>query len=527
MIGRGIRRVDTQIGPGSSLVPIKFVEADSTTKGREVNPMKVSKGACLTSVAGLVATAGMAVGQCNPLPPVGPDVIVGDMHGSVQNYTPQTTGFDADHDSLSFGTTSCNIGNARLMWFNDGDVGTHGPDIANKHPVIGQTLYRFSRVDGASRFEMLGTSWLKHGFLALAQSACCPCQNPGDGNYLGIGCSDPYSASRNGGQSGAGPRYQVNANNGEYIYPLSGLTASSGQTGRRLRVKLNDLVTTTGGPAATTRYFGETQYVTPDDATARRGNNNASIKEVSVSGPTNNRTFNYVNISNNPYNNTNRMKSAIRVWRELDPEVTETEIQLPNEGFFILSSRATRLPNGNFRYEYSLYNMNSDRSARSLTLPMLDSIQAENMEFRDFDYHSGDGLGNVNWDGTDWVSKKENGAISWATDTYQAKPNANAIRWSSTYSFRFDTVMAPSFVDTFANVGIFKPPMPGEPASVNALAVAPGEPGSIVELLGFLNVWTSNLGSAANNTDARRADLDENNAVDLLDLLAYLSAWQS
>lgn len=488
--------------------------------------MKNAKGLVVATVAGITASAGMAFGQCNPLPPVGPDVIVGDMHGSVQNYTPQTTGFDAGYDALSFGTTSCNIGNARLMWFNDGDIATYGPDIANKHPVISQQLYRFSRVDGASRFEMVGLSWLKHGFLALAQSACCPCQPPGDGNWLGVGCSDPYSASRNGGQSGAGPRYQVNANTGEYPYPLPALAPYSGQTARRLRVKLTDLVNTTGGPSAQVRYFGETQYVTPDDAMARRGNNNASIREVSVSGSATDKTFNYTSIAGNPYNTTNRMKSAIRVWKELDPRVVETDVQLPNEGLFVLSSRATRLANGKFRYEYSLYNMNSDRSARALMIPMLDSIVAENVQFNGVQYHSGDGMGNVNWDGTPWSTKKENHALSWATDTYQAKANANAIRWGTTYSFRFDTTAAPSFQESFANIGLFKPPMPGEPSSVNAAAVVPGEPNSLTELLGYLNFWTSSLGLPASTPDARRADIDENNTVDLLDLLTFLSAWQ-
>lgn len=488
--------------------------------------MKNSRGMVVVGVAGLLASAGMSFGQCNPLPPVGPDVIVGDMHGSVQNYTPSSTGFDAGHDALSFGTTSCNIGNTTLMWFNDGDVASFGPDIANKHPVIGQTLYRFSRVDGASRFEMLGTSWLKHGFLALAQNTCCPCQSPGSGNYLGVGCSDPYSASRNGGQTSAGPRYQVNANTGEYPYPLSGLAPYSGQTARRLRVKLTDLQNTSGGPNATVRYFGETQYVTPDDSMARRGNNNASIREVSVSGGATNKDFNYVSIGGNPYNAINRMKSAIRVWREIDPEVLETDIQLPNEGLFVLSSRATRLPSGEYRYEYSLYNMNSDRSARSLAIPTLDSVQADGFEFRDVDYHSGDGLGNQNWDGSDWVNKKENGAVTWGTDAYQSKPNANAIRWGSTYTFRFDSPTAPSFLPSYASVGLFKPPMPGEPAAVSARAMAPMNKGDLAELIGFLELWGPAVGLPANTFDNRRVDLDESNAIDLADLVLFLESWQ-
>ncbi|MCA9323189.1 MAG: hypothetical protein KDB53_20785, partial [Planctomycetes bacterium] len=75
---------------------------------------------------------------------VGPDVIVGDLH-EVGNYAHVGT-----IDAFSVGTTSCNVGNQNLNWFQ----GT------NQKPVIGQTAYRIMN----GRIEMIGQSWLKHGF---------------------------------------------------------------------------------------------------------------------------------------------------------------------------------------------------------------------------------------------------------------------------------------------------------------------------------------------------------------------------
>jgi len=127
-----------------------------------------------------------------------PDVIVGDIHDLAEN------GTQNGQSAYSFGTTSCNIGNANLSWV------ASTPD----HPVIGSNLYRLK--DG--RFEMLGMSWLKHGFTALTGSVCNTCTGSG-GNHLSPGCSDPYSAWLNGFQSDLAARSEVNAYTGFFPYP--------------------------------------------------------------------------------------------------------------------------------------------------------------------------------------------------------------------------------------------------------------------------------------------------------------------
>ncbi|MEO0662265.1 MAG: hypothetical protein AAFZ87_12060, partial [Planctomycetota bacterium] len=144
--------------------------------------------------------------QCSPQSS-GADVIVGSVNG-ITNY-----GAIGGVAGYALGTTSCNVGDAELLWFANN----------TNHPVIGQNIYRLEN----GRFEQIGMSWLKHGFTALQQGLCCSCISSGTGSRLGVGCSDPYSSGLNGSQGGLGPRWQVNAFTGAFSYPY----AQPGQSG--------------------------------------------------------------------------------------------------------------------------------------------------------------------------------------------------------------------------------------------------------------------------------------------------------
>ncbi|MHC4809720.1 MAG: hypothetical protein ACYTEV_05075, partial [Planctomycetota bacterium] len=136
-----------------------------------------------------------------------------------------------DMRAYSIGTTSCNEGDAPLAWFAN----------TNQHPVIGQNMFRLAPgQNGHLRFEQLGQGWLKHGFCALSQNECGNCQAT-NCNTLGIGCSDPYTASRNGTQGSAGPKWQVNATTGFFPYPPADPTYS-GSIARRLQAPLSEVL---------------------------------------------------------------------------------------------------------------------------------------------------------------------------------------------------------------------------------------------------------------------------------------------
>ena len=176
-------------------------------------------GAIILAVAFSLAHSGTASGQA--------DVIVGDLYSPL-SWGPVLVGNPpVSYNAYAMGTVSCNIGTVPLNWI----AGT------NQHPVIGQSLYRLQN----GRFEQIGISWLKHGFTALAQNLCATCNNPGTGTLLGVGCSDPYSASLNGSQSGLGSRSEVNAATGVFTYPQVLAPAVLDSTSARLRVLTADV----------------------------------------------------------------------------------------------------------------------------------------------------------------------------------------------------------------------------------------------------------------------------------------------
>ena len=377
---------------------------------------------------------------------IGPDVIVGDMM-DVSNY-PSSGGIEA----FAFGTYSCNIGSQDLLWISND----------NQHPVIGQGMFRLK--DG--RFEQVGQSWLKHGFLALDDNICgCGCTGPG-GSVLDVGCADPYCCGLNGQQGNLGPKYQVNPFTGVFPYPPAN-PGFGGSVARRLQVKISDLDPAQDGGGL---YFVEGQYLTRDDSLWGNQHNNASHRPITISGAGSNWTSSLSSF-------TRRESPAIRAWQDNDAVVTETDVGVPGEihvagqqaqtGLIIVSSKATDLGTGFWHYEYAVQNVNSERSVGSFSVPLNLASTVQNVGFHDVDYHSGEPF-----DGTDWTPTVTSTSVSWATTPFGVNANANAIRWGTLYNFRFDADKPP--VTTSATLGLFKPGTAGAPGSVAALIQGPG-----------------------------------------------------
>ena len=380
---------------------------------------------------------------------IGPDVITGDIT-SISNAT-AAGGLDA----FTLGTTSCNIGTMLVSW--------QGPNPL--HPVIAETAYKYKVVDGAGRFEQVGIGWLKHGFAADTGSLCCPCQNPGNNQFLGIGCSDPYSAGQAAAQSTLTPRWQVNPHTGVFPYPGSN-PAWSGTTARRTEIALSELEPSGG----TTRYYAECTYITQDDAQAGNGNNNASYKELSVTGGPTNYTF----ATTGP---VTIMQPAIHQWPVLEPGVKLSSVQVAGDGLVYVGSHATSLGAGVYHYEFAVHNMNADRAIGSFSVPIPAGANVTNVGFHDVTYRNGDGDANVSQSSTDWPATIAGGSITWACETQAQNANANAIRWQGTYNFRFDADVAPQ--TGLVTFGLWKP---GTPASESVAADVPafGSPTSAV-----------------------------------------------
>ncbi len=433
-------------------------------------------------------------------PVEGPDVLVGRL------YDLRYWGRSNEISAFSFGTESCNAGDTNLNWIQN----------TNEHPVIAQHMYRL--IDG--RFEMIGQSWLKHGFFALSLSLCqdqfgYSCQSS-PSNVLGVGCSDPYSGDLNGSYTWLGPKHEVNASTGYFPYPY-GSYPNNEPIGKRLQVHDDYLKPSLNQGAL---YFIEGHYIAADDAAAGNDLNNASYRRVNVTEPQTN-VFNLHFVANH---DTRRELPAIYAWQEFDPTVEINTVDVIDDGRFLLGFKVTDNGDGTWNYEYALHNFNSDRSAGSFSVEVADSVNVTDVGFHNVQWHSG-----APYDESDWNVTHENGVLTWSTESYDNNPNANALRWGTLYNFRF-VADAPPFFDD-ATIGLFKPGTgPDAPASVAIAGVSPETPPVVGDLNGDGVVDVSDLLillAAWGECPERScpADLNGDGSVDVSDLLILLGNW--
>jgi len=393
----------------------------------------VTKASGTKAFRSLAAFALIVLGLPRCAGAAGPDVILSDIP-LVVDYTRSNT-----ITAISMTTVSCNVGDASLNWF---------AQPSNAHPVIAQNMYRLK--DG--RMEQIGQAWVKHGFAALNERACfadCPFNQPFV--RLSVHCSDPYVESLNRGPD-LGARSEINPVTGYF----DGVTANQheGHLHTGISHSLQVLHADLGNADA--RYFVEGHYVTADDALAGNGNNNASHREVRVTGTLNNWTL-------TPLGATVREQPAIRAW----PDATFVELDSwPEDGRIIVAYKVTESGGGEFRYDYAIYNMNSDRGVRSFSVPARFTKQL-------FGFHAvrshDEAFTNIVWP----VTQEPNGHVTWATSPYTPTDNSNPIRWGTLYNFWIDTTEPP--VPAVAALERYKPGAGPDLIWARVLAPAAGD----------------------------------------------------
>ncbi len=432
---------------------------------------------------GDAAPTGESSGDCQwqDPPSEGPDVIPGDLQ-STRWWATNTT-----ETAYSFGTTSCNIGDVTLNWAGSPN---------HNHPVISQNMFRLDTEK--SRFMQIGQAWLKHSFCALQQGICGSC-NGGGGcqSVLHPCCSDPYTASRNGSQGGLGPKWQVNAHTGDFVLPWGAGEGTSGEYRRRIRVLNSEL------DAPNSLYFLEGMYVAKDDSAVGNQNNNASYRRVTVGPSGQNYPLSFPG-------STQRMKQGIRAWDDftttaqiVDVQVDEDGLRDGNnryeDGLMLVGFDVIDRKDGTYAYEYAVQNMNSHRSARSFEIEVPAGVTVTEMGFHDVDYHSGDGPGNADFDGTDWVSARNAGSVQWEIDPSADGESANALRWGTLYNFWFVADSAPE--PGTATIGLYR----DDPANPDFNAVT-----TVVDVPSPAGCF---------------GDIDGSGTVDFNDILMILGAW--
>ena len=433
----------------------------------------------------------LTISYLDPPPPgSGPDVTFQNVNG-IAHYT-AVGGVVA----YALGTDTCNIGAQDLLWTSGGT------------PGIGFNMYRVH--DG--RIMQLGQSWAKIACCAAAHNGGCGSCNNNGGSVLGAGCRDVYGASYNGGHSGLRPRSKINAWTGQFSGTIDGPT---GSIDRRLQVQVADLSPTTY-PGA--QYFVEGVYVADDEAPEQKMNN-ASYSRVTVSGT--NLAVSGATQSTIP---------AIYAWRDHglgantpDPSVIIQDVDVPDEGRFVVGHKVSDNGDGTWRYEYAVFNLNSDRSGGSFSVPVGEGVTVSNVGFHDVPYHSGEP-----YDNTDWAAAVGSGSVSWTSpQSFEQNANSNALRWGTMYNFWFDADAAPA--EAQATLGLFRP---GTPDAVTLSVGAPAGGGSCPadwdgdgavnsgDISAFLTSWIDSV-----QAGDLVGDFDASGQTNSGDISAFLTAW--
>jgi hypothetical protein len=415
---------------------------------------------------------------------------------AVTNYTPSPAGLDA----ASFGSLQTNVGSIALT-----------SNISSAlHPVQAPNLYRLISSGGISRIEQIGMGWAFHSGLPLNLGGFCTCAGGGP-TSIGPGCSDPHSASSAGSAVNLGPRWQVNAATGALVQPYA---SPSGTNAGRLQFAVAD-VTPVLNPGAL--YFAEMVVVHPEDASAGNELNNASVRPVLVSLAGDNPVLSLSG-------STMPGVAAIELWKSLIPGVVEANVDVEDDGRFIVGARVVRLGGNQWDYEYAVFNLNSHRSAGSFAVPMPPGAAAVTPGFHDVSYHSGDGPAGVTIVGTDWVFTQSESTATWRTDGFATNEAANALRWGTMYNFRLRGSVSPELGQ--AVIGLFRP---GTPDEIAAAAPVPGRPScladhdgngqvEVADIFAFLGDWFAGLPAG---------DALGDGGIGVPDIFAFLAAWFS
>lgn len=342
---------------------------------------------------------------------------------------------------LSTATTSCNAGTANVTWL---------APMNENHPGIHQALYR----QLGDRFEQVGVAWIKHGFFALSNSQCTPCQNPSPGTFLGVGCSDTYGTSNNGSRLYLGPRDEWNVFDntwectGSFFdgFPVDCIRDQGGSGFGSVDHRLEAFDSDLDNPGAT--YFYEAMYLVQNDVDEH---NNIGSRECTMSW----NGFSW-QFSTPPSGGGNPLIEGPAIERYGEVR-TQAGLQ-PDDGNVILAVQTTDLGGGEWRYEYALFNWTLERRVNSFSVPACSNPT-------NFYFHDIDAL-EVN----DWAPVLEDGNLIFTFPEVFAAGHkvAGPLEWGYLFNFGFTSTQPPATRN--ATLGIYDAGAGGDLLGVSTLA---------------------------------------------------------
>ncbi len=373
--------------------------------------------------------------------------------------------FGEGRTALSMATTSCNVGSSNVEWLS--------PDLVlnEDHPGIAMQLYR----EWNGRFEHVGRSWIKHGFFALMNSQCTPCQGGTIfGTFLGVGCSDTYGTGNNADRFWLGPRAEWDPwagtweCEGSYFdgTPSDCVRDENGCCQGAVNHRLEAFDSELGTPDA--KYYYEAMYLVRDDDDLW---NNIGSRECTVETQGNSFVFDTPAVDNPLVQGP-----AVMRWGDMQ---TVAGLE-PDDGNAVLAVDVTPLGGGQWRYEYALMNWTLDRKLRSFSVPTCGD--ASDFFFKDIDLLAGN----------DWQVTVEGGMATWEFTDVVVTPGpskqAGALMYGTLYNFGFTSSVRPDVRDAVLGVHEAGPGgdlilastlVPGECLNLSADSAAPEPDGTV------------------------------------------------
>lgn len=430
----------------------------------------------------------------------GPDIAVCDVNSLSQ--FGRTGDVGGGTVGLAFATTHFNAGNAGIAWSSL---------PATSHPLLTQNMYRLATLNGSTRFEQIGQSWVFNSYCPLQNGNCAACI-PDDpcGPTLGPGCSTPHSAASHAGQTNLSSRGFVHPFTGIYPPTLNNHSGHVHSDGIAHRLQVDDADLVTPGAA----FFVESQAIAVSDASAGNQFNNVGYRRALVSGPNGSGVFGF-SFSGGTVQET----PAIYAWSTA--AFVSVDPTPGTDGRIVVAYEVTPLGGDLHHYEYAVYNMNNDAGVGAFEV----NASPCHVGFHAVKNHAPQPNA-PDYSNDPWDITLDGSSVRWATQPFADNPDANAIRWGTMYNFRFDARGLPVAGD--ATLTLFKTGqtvpvgvlVPGAPAALRAdfdddCAVTESDAPFFVDVL---------LTPDADPARADRADLDDSGAADARDVAAFIAA---
>ena len=357
-------------------------------------------------------------------------------------------GPDGIFQGYSVGATTCNRGDAPVF-FCDSDS---ADCVATEHPILVVNLYRtrFTTFQGEiafSDFEQIGMSWVRHLTDAdnTSQSGCGTCLAPPLGSrQLGVGCSDSLTSAEVS-QRPLARRSEVDPTLVSFPFPFTSPVPTT-PSEQRLRVERADL-----DPATNTwsRYFLEVQLLAADDLAAGNDGNNSMYQEVTVDPQTFDLTLVGDPVLGLP---------AVFAWKDVDSTVLIADLEVPGtnppQRFF--AARQHFIDVDDFDdYTYAIQNINSDLGAQRWSVIFIGGLDFGLPRMNAIPHHSGEPYDTDTWSWDGDLPFFTH--MSMFSDTFAMNPNANALRWGTTFSFDFFKDVGPLQWVQEESFELFKP----------------------------------------------------------------------